>query len=558
MRGSPSAVDRAGWVASLAIFAVLLFGRLAHPLMWQDEAETAVFAERILEYGFPKVHGERNVIYEFGTHAALGIDEATDAYIGTTWGHFYYAVPGVLWARSVDDPYAKTWRIRLPFALAGALGVALLAFAVTPVFAGDRARSLRFAAVYLLLSAGSISLLLHLREARYYALLVLAIGAIACVHLRHAVFATLSARAYGAAIAALLVLLFNVFYSAFFSVGLLLAVDLAWRELVTRHGEPAPLLRLARAWAPLALALALVAPELVYFETFQIAAAFSEHLGLSVEGYLANLRGLLRHLWVHELLAPALALRAATLAADRFAPPDEASRPSRRVNARLVAFSAGYAAIGCLNPLVYERYFVLLGPLLALVVLLDAFDAVARLRARGPGAARAAAAAVALLLVFGSIGRVADLRGRWRELRTPVRGPLDYAIPWIRDHYPHPENLVIATNYENHPYIYYLRSHVIVGLSRSNIRRDRLLDPDLVIPRRRWPVSLPDALAFLRRGDYEEIPFEVRDLHYNDVPALSRSASTPDPHRFETALARSDAERFSIFAKRRAGGAPLR
>ena len=159
--------------------------------------------------------------------------------------------------------------------------------------------------------------------------------------------------------------------------------------------------------------------------------------------------------------------------------------------------------------------------------------------------------AIWVLIAVTGTSRVHDLRGRLREISVPYRGPLDYVIPWIREQYPHPEALVIATNYENHPYMYYLGSHTIVGLSRSNLRRDRLLEPDLVVPRRRWRASLRDAMAFVeRRPDaYRSELFEVRDLHYNNVPALSRSISTPDPHRFVTALADREDQRLEVYVR---------
>ena len=147
---------------AIAAFAAMLLGRLAHPLLWQDEGETAMFGTRVLEYGFPKVHGERNVVYEFGPNIAIGVKESVDAYIGKTWGDFYFAVPGLLWARGTGDPYDRTFRLRLPFALAGAAGLALMLFAVWPAIA--RRDRLRVATGFVALCSISISLLLHLRE----------------------------------------------------------------------------------------------------------------------------------------------------------------------------------------------------------------------------------------------------------------------------------------------------------------------------------------------------------------------------------------------------------
>jgi len=93
---------------------------------------------------------------------------------------------------------------------------------------------------------------------------------------------------------------------------------------------------------------------------------------------------------------------------------------------------------------------------------------------------------------------------------------------------------VIATNYEEYAFMYYLRSHVIIGLALNNLARDQQLEPDVVVPRRRWPRSLQALRPLLARGEWEELRLPVRDTHHNNVPALSRSAFIPDPHRFET------------------------
>ena len=91
-----------------AAFGAMLLGNLGHPLFWSDEADTAMFGTRVLEFGYPKVHGPDNVVYQFGPDIALGVKESFDAYIGTTWGHFYFSVPGLWWAQSVADPWEKT------------------------------------------------------------------------------------------------------------------------------------------------------------------------------------------------------------------------------------------------------------------------------------------------------------------------------------------------------------------------------------------------------------------------------------------------------------------
>jgi hypothetical protein len=532
-----------------ALFALGLLRHLEFPLLWADEAETAMFARHTLEYGYPKVHGPQNVVYQFGPNIAVGVEEGSDAYIGTTWGHIYFAVPGLVWARGSDDLYAKTWRMRLPFALAGALGVGLWLAALLPAGPG-RARRWRFAAAFLALAALSVSLVLHLREVRYYALVVLLGGAIAREHLGYVAYGTVGFRRWACALCVLLVLLFNTFFQAFFTFAALLGAE---RAVAVWRGAARP-----RDLLPFAAAGLLVAPLLAWFETFQTARAFSASFSFGPGDYLGNVALVGAHLLRHEFLLPAVAARAAVVALRV----EEGPPPS--VPARLLAFAAGAVAIGCLNPLPLERYFVVLSPVLSGAFLLDAFALARALPARvAPAQRRRVGALTLAALVLGTAflrwPAFEVLRGRVAELSTPYRGPLDYVIPYLRERYAHPEDLVIATNYEEYAFMYYLRCRVIVGLSLNNIVRDRRLEPDVVVPRGRWPQSLAALRPFLARGEWETRSFPVRDLHHNNVPGLSRSRYLPDPHRFRTAVARDPDEQLTIYLRApgdRLGSAP--
>ncbi len=515
----------------LAVFSTLLFKHLSYPLLWQDEAETVMFGTRIVEYGYPKVHGERNVVYEFGPNVALGVNERFDAYIGKTWGDFYFAVPGLLWARGTDDPYDRTFRLRLPFALAGAAGLAVMLFSVWQAI-GRRDR-LPFAAAFVALCSVSVSLLLHLREVRYYPLLVLVLGAVLALHLRRLLAPSDRFRGYALAQGASCFLLFHVAWLAATSLLVLDAAHRAWRRAAGRRAR-----WLARELAPHALAALALLPWILFLEIFEVARGFAAHVGVSLAGYAANLGQVFGHFARHELLVPALVCSIA-LALTRGRA--SGTVPARRVSLRLAAFCLGYAAIGCLNPLVYERYFVVLGPLVTLIFLLDAFLLVDR--ARG---SRAVPLAIVLLLAAALVPRAGAIRGRLAELREPVRGPLDFAIAHLRERYADTAPLVIATNYEAHPLMYYLGSHVVVGLSANNIMVERALVPDVVIPRRAWPRNLPELQRFLARGEYRMTALPVLDTHYNNISALSRSASTPDPHRFVTPTA-GGAGRLRVF-----------
>jgi hypothetical protein len=539
--------------AGLVLFAVLLGKHLAYPVLWQDEAETAMFATRVIEVGYPKVHGDRNVLYEFGSNIAVGVKESVDAYIGTTWGHFFYAVPGVLWAGTATDVYEKTLRVRLPFVLAGALGIAVWVLALLPAFRARPRRARAFAAAFFLCAAVSVSLLLHLREARYYPLLILVVGAIAWVHLRVRVFGAKPGLAWGVSLALLLTATFHIFFAAWFFLTALLGLDAlttTWRV----RGDPDARRRAIYGFAPLLASAVLVVPALVFYETFAIAASFRENLGFTLGGYVANLGYFARHFWNYELLAPAIFCRAAVVVVGVLARGRGVNLEDetlRRTATQLAVFIAGYVALTCLNPLVYERYFVTLSPAVTGLFLIDTFTLIDALGRLAPGrerlAAGAAVAAIALLLAVTSGPRVEAVKGRILEISTPVRGPLDFAIERILEDVPKPAELVIATNYANHPLMFYLGSHVVVGTNLNNIVAERSLVPDIIIPRRRWPRGWSELRAFLARGDYRSEQLPVRDLHFNQIPALTRSPSIPDVHRFETALPSDRAPALEIY-----------
>jgi hypothetical protein len=340
----------------------------------------------------------------------------------------------------------------------------------------------------------------------------------------------------------LLLLLFNTFFAAFFSVFSALALERG------RHG--------ARALLPLLPAALLVTPLLLWFETFPVAAALAGEFALGVRGLLENGGSLAAHLLRHEFLLPALVCRTARLACDAVARRRgglSGDPSARAASGFLWWLAAVYALLGCVNPLPLERYFVVLSPILALAFLLDACllvgDVANAAPAARPHAARATIAALAALVGLVRFPAAGDLAAHVGSLATPYRGPIDFVVAWVRERYPEPERLVIATNYEELPLMYYLGSRVIIGLTLNNLAADRRLEPDLVIPRRRWRSSLPEVVAFLRRGRWERYPLPVVDLYYNNVPALSRSRFLPDPHRFRSAEPASEREALAIYRR---------
>jgi hypothetical protein len=271
----------------------------------------------------------------------------------------------------------------------------------------------------------------------------------------------------------------------------------------------------------------------------------------------------LRHFLRHELLGPALVLRLAVLVTQAraragYARLDPASLACAGF---LSVFAVGYALILCVSPLVYERYFVLLGPIASLVFLLDAF-ALADGVPRGLPAERRLAArrllvlAPALLVAASAAMRLPELRGRLEEIARPYQGPLDFAVAYLREAHPAPETLVIATNYSPHVYRWFLRCRVVGGQVGVDPVEEAGRMPDVVIPRRRWLQGQAELLRLIAGGGYERRAFPVEDRHFNNTPSLTRTPAMPDPHRFRTPLARRPRARLVLYELREALPAP--
>ena len=547
------AIAWVGLALSLGLFAVALLGRLSYPLLWQDEGETAAFARRVLEYGYPKVHGARNVVHQFGFDVAHGVDERSDAYIGTTWGHFYFAAPGVALADLTDDLRAKTALMRLPFALAGAAGVLVALAGLLPAVRSRRAR-LALASAHLLLATVCVALVLHLREVRYYALVTLLSSSLFALHARHFAYRRIGFRTWALSTALLLFLLYHTFYVGFFVFSAALALERLVASREQPQGSRAGVL--VRELAPVVGAALAVAPFVLFFEQLETARAFAERFQLGPADYARNAVAILRYMARYELLVPALGLGAIGLALARLPAPDQpevrdAAEPARRFLAILLTLNL---LINAANPVLYGRYFVVLSPLLNALVLLQVVHLGQWARSRaGRGASPAMRGAVVLLsfgfLAAGILPKTPEVVGRLRELREPVRGPLDFAIPFLAERYPDTRQLVIATNYESYPLMVYLNSHVIVGLSGANLVRDRTRRPDVVIPRKTWQPHIGVLAGFLREGEFERHVLPVVDAHYNTIPELGRWPTVPMTHAFETRTPASQGQSLELFVR---------
>ena len=139
--------------------AVLIFANLGDRYLWDDEAETALLAQRVLRFGVPIAWDGRDLISQ-----RCGTDyDANYLWRETPWLQFYVT------ALSFKLFGAGTLSARLLFGVLGVLSILSLYVLGVALFR-DRALAL-LASAFLTLS---VPFLLHVRQARYYAIAALA------------------------------------------------------------------------------------------------------------------------------------------------------------------------------------------------------------------------------------------------------------------------------------------------------------------------------------------------------------------------------------------------
>lgn len=235
--------------ALIALGAALLFWRLDRPLLWQDEAETALRGVTVLETGLPR-ESLGGVLLT--AQPTLVAHEARDGvWVWNTW------LPAYLAAASMAAFGRNALAARLPFALAALLTL-WLAWRLFSDAESDEIVDRRpwAAEAGLALLALSPAFLLFGRQSRYYAL-----GALGSALVLASWRRLLAGRPWGAlALALSLQLLFHSFFVLFAVAALALAADAALRL------DECP--RAGRFWGAALLTAALTAPAAWYWRVW--------------------------------------------------------------------------------------------------------------------------------------------------------------------------------------------------------------------------------------------------------------------------------------------------
>lgn len=560
------------------LFVVSLFKNISYPLLWADEGMTVMYGKRVLEHGYPKVHDGKNVVYDLRhPNPNLGIDEKTDAYIGgPSWGMYYVAAVAVKLAKMSDDIFTKTAILRIPFALAGLIGLGILGLLGAEFFE-SRSSKKGFWVLFAFFELISVPLVLHLREARYYSLTICLIALVILIYTRYKILKKAKYLTYAVLLTVSLFLLFVTFSPGYFIF--LIAISLyesmgfvkdLFLKYTKKKGQTA-LGRLSlnqsvryyfRTLLPLILSLIAVSPLISFFKTFYIAeeTAKINRFLFGVSGWdmhLSNLSVIWRYFASFDFIYLAIFLKFCLfLFFLRVAIRDIPASDMRKLmfsNFLTVIFIIYFFAIGRIPYFPFTRYFIPLQPVLAVMILLDMALVYNIVLLRPPR--RIKYYKVILLIVFSGLivnnigNNIEHIKGHVYELSHQYKGPLDYVIPFIKERYGETDKLVIATNYEETSIMYYLDSKVIIGYVGNNLEQDRRMVPDIVIFRKGWRNLDPKIFFdFLVRHRYQRISFPVVDYTVNNIPELNLSPEYQ--HQFETLNTEDERKKVDIFLKR--------
>lgn len=541
------------------LFCFSLFKNIQYPLLWNDEADTAMFATRIIKFGYPKVHDGKNVLYQNPAATQdLAINKQFDAGIETDWLQYYIASLALLFFRITNNIYIKTAILRTPFAIIGAIGVAIMAVSTIPLFK-KRANKLLFLNLFIFFELLSVSLVLHLREMRYYSLVIFSISCIIFVYIRYHVSKTLSYSLYAKLLIILSLLLLVSSRTAFFATIFFLSMHAGIQVIMNifrHHPLQKSYLRqvFPKTLFPIITITIISIPYLLFFRTFYFAKLMSNFFGFNTSLYFSHTlhilhffnasNSLLLELMLKGLILLLWLKRNTAVISDKIA---------RKLQSSLILslFFIIYVLTMARVPYyMFTRYFIVLQPILTTIFLLDIFIAFEMIYSfYNPPKAKTYSVILLIFIAWQiSLGTYLNrqlLSGHIYELLNQYKGPLDYVIPYIKQNFKHPDKLVIATNYEEFSYMFYLGSKVTIGYVGNNLEEDLKVQPDIIIYRQGWGTNPEIFNYFLRKEKYKVVSFPVYNYPLNNIPEFNFAIS----HLFKTKLATNEEEKLRIFVR---------
>lgn len=545
----------ATFILVFGVFCFSVFKNIQYPLFWADESMTVVGAQRVLEFGYPKVHDGKNVFYDLRhSNPTLGIDPKTDAYVGGTgWGHYYFAAIPVKFAESISDIYAKTGLIRSFFAFIGVVGLLVFVWLTSSIFNKIELR-LIYASLFFFLSLFSVSLALMLREARYYSLCIFLGSIILGLYIKFRFGSGVNQFVFRLITIVALVFMFFTFAPLFFiliaALGISEAVVFVFKFVKTKS-LVAIIKQEEKVISSLLISLLIIYPFLSYFKTFEISEAMASFNGYSKKMFWENFATVFKYFKNFELLYLAVALKVLVLFS---------FKKYLKINYNFLAVSflfllifGVYAYLIARIPnFIYTRYIIMLQPVLVGSIVFDFVLLVFNHDDSSKFSFAPRYMLILVILITFTLSNVFSnskfISGHITELFNIYRGPLDETIPAIKAKYGKTDTLVIASNYEETSYMYYLGAKVTVGFIGNNLEDDAKVVPYVMAYRKPWGNFTEIFQNFMRNNIYIRESYSVYDNPVNNIPELNFMPAFN--HKFATQMANSEQEKVELYFKK--------
>ncbi|MGB4850123.1 MAG: hypothetical protein WBP41_19520, partial [Saprospiraceae bacterium] len=441
---------------------------------------------------------------------------------------------------------------RATFALAGLAGVFLFGFFISGIFA-DRFSRYAFLTLFVLLELISVSLALLIREVRYYSLVLLLVAVVTGLYSRYRFYKPFNKIFFISILSLCLWLLFNTFAPVYFillvTIGLTEAIVVGYQSLNTNIKTA--LTSSAPVLIVLLVSFVAIYPLLGYFRTFEIAGAMKDFNHFTGDLYWQNVStafNFFKHfdlLWLLIVFKILVLLNIKTLLKE--------NSPSFRISSFLTLFFIVFIFLIARIPnFVYTRYIIYLQPVVSVIIVLDflwLLKTYARESTTFMSLKMIAPLSIFTIAVITFLAVNGEyISGHVYELTHPYKGPLDYTIPFLKEKYPTSDTLVIAANYEETSYMYYLKSKVIVGFTGNNLSADSIIVPHVIAYRKTWSNYGSIFNKYLQSAPFDAQTFPVKDIPVNNIPELNFKPAFN--HHFRMQLPDNDKDQTYLFLRK--------
>ncbi|MDX2196323.1 MAG: hypothetical protein NW207_07890 [Cytophagales bacterium] len=537
-----------GILASLIVlYLISQFKNIQYPLFWADESMTMMGVKRVMQFGYPKIHDGKNVFYDLRhSNPKLGMDEKTDAFIGdANWFMYYFGAVSEYFAQSNTDIYFKTGINRTWFAFIGVLGLAFFCISGALLYETTN-QKLTYSIVFVALCLLSVPLQIHLREIRYYPLVTFFMGSISYLYVSYMYAKCMRIWIY---IPLLLILLFGLY--ATFSPGYFIIIGaVSMHQLILFVVDVASKKQVIEALkiklidnAVLILSFLSILPLISFFRTFEIAKEKESFAQFSSRMYWDNVKNVWSFFANTEL---GYLLVVTLILAAVFNKSFVQKKVLSAVSYFMILFTLYLYLIAKIPNFIFIRYVVAMIPISLVAILLVIFGLYFGTKNYIRNIA------LGILLLFGVHYLFKNsklLSGHITEMMTAYKGPLDEVITYILDKYKKPEELVVATNYEETTFMYYLNCKATIGYVGNNLDEDSKITPDILCYRQTWGNHMQYFNAFIQSTPYERVSFPIMDLPCNNLPEVN----FPNPllnHQFKTQKTDDENRKISIFIRK--------